>query len=210
MILAPNLEALTGIVHGFGMKDSQYPPGLVTIKQIHSAVVLETLAENSGLTASSPADLREGDALISNQPGTIVGIKTADCVPVLLADPVTQSVAAIHAGWRGTAAHIVEAAIAAMSAKWQTRRENLRAAIGPSIGPCCYEVGPEVAHQFGIDGNGTAHLDLPRENEKQLRSAGVQDIWVSGECTFCAAGRFFSWRRERERAGRMISFIGRI
>ena len=197
MILAPNLLALDGLVHGFGIRESEYPAGIVTVKQIHSSIV------------RTPNDVPcEGDAMISDRPEVIVGIKTADCVPVLLADPVTRTVAAIHAGWRGTAAHIVDEAIAAMSKKWQTRPEDLRAAIGPSIGACCYEVGAEVARQFGIEATGAVHLDLPLENAKQLRAAGVRNIRISGECTFCAAGRFFSWRRERERAGRMISFVG--
>jgi YfiH family protein len=198
MILAPNLKALPGIVHGFGTRDSAYPAGIFTVKQIHSNIVLDASLDNT----------REGDALVSNLSGILVGIKTADCVPVLLADPVTRTVAAIHAGWRGTAAHIVEEAIAVMSAKWQTRPEDVRAAVGPSIGPCCYEVGAEVAHHFDVHVTEKIHLDLPLENEKQLRLAGVRDIWASRECTFCAATRFFSWRREQERAGRMISFIG--
>jgi YfiH family protein len=147
----------------------------------------------------------DGDALISNT--GVVGIKTADCVPVLLADPVTNSVAAIHAGWRGTVADIVGEAVRALTQRWQTRPEDIHAAIGPCIGPCCYEVGPEVARQFEIKCTGKIHLDLPAENERRLREAGVRNIWKSGECTFCAGDRFFSYRREREQAGRMLSFI---
>jgi YfiH family protein len=204
MILAPNLAKLDGIIHGFGLRDSEYPAGIVTVKQIHSSIVFDASAVDSSC---------QGDALVSHTPGRIVGIKTADCVPILLADPATRAVASVHAGWRGTAANIIQRTVSAMSAQWQTRPEDIRAAIGPSIGPCCYEVGEEVArhfgmHSLGMGGSGKVHLDLPRENEKQLRAAGVRDIWISGECTFCAAGRFFSWRREQERAGRMISFIG--
>ena len=198
MITAPNLEELRWLIHGFGLRNSQYPAGIVTVKQIHSNVVLSADGENS----------REGDAIISNQPGVIVGIRTADCVPILLADPQTRAVASIHAGWRGTAANIVAEAVAAMTSNWQTRPEDLRAAIGPSIGPCCYEVGPEVARQFGVDTAKPVHIGLALENEKQLQSLGVRNIWNSGECTFCASERFFSFRRERERAGRMLSFIG--
>jgi copper oxidase (laccase) domain-containing protein len=84
----------------------------------------------------------------------------------------------------------------------------LRAAIGPSIGACCYEVGPEVAFEFEINVSKPIHLDLPAVNEKQLRDTGVVNIWVSGECTYCAKERFYSYRREREQAGRMTSFIG--
>ena len=189
MILAPNLA---GFPHGFGLRDSEYPAGIVLAKQIHSNIVLDCAGE--------------GDALISNT--GIVGIRTADCVPILLADPVTNSVAAVHAGWRGTVADIVGEAVTALAQRWYTRPGDIHAAIGPCIGPCCYEVGPEVARQFGIEGTEKTHLDLPAENERRLREAGVRNIWKSGECTFCARERFFSYRREREEAGRMISFIG--
>ncbi len=205
MISAPNLEELGWVVHGFGIRDSAYPAGITTVKQIHSSIVLPAEGE----------PWREGDALISNKPGVLAGVRTADCVPILLADPRTRAVASIHAGWRGTAANIVGEAVAALTANWQTRPEDLHAAIGPSIGACCYEVGPEVARQFGTQvgthsSTGKSHVDLPGENEKRLLVLGVRNIWKSGECTFCAAGRFFSFRRERERAGRMISFIGLV
>jgi copper oxidase (laccase) domain-containing protein len=95
-----------------------------------------------------------------------------------------------------------------MTAKWQSRPRDLRAAIGPCIGPCCYEVGPEVACRFGVETTVPVHIGLAPENEKQLLALGVRNIWNSGECTFCAPDRFFSFRREREHAGRMLSFIG--
>lgn len=198
VIYAPNLEPFDWLIHGFGLRNSSYPAEIETVKQIHSDMVLE-----------APGDPgREGDALITNQAGVIAGMRTADCVPILLADPETRSIGSIHAGWRGTAGDIVGKAVAAMASKWGARAENLHAAIGPSIGPCCYEVGPEVAHCFGIESARSVYLDLPRENEQRLRAAGVRNIWKSGECTFCAAHRFFSYRREREQAGRMISFAG--
>lgn len=197
MITAPNLAGLKGLIHGFGLRSSTYPPEIVTAKQVHSSIVQDA-AGALGL----------GDALISKEPDVLVGVRTADCVPILLADPVTGAVAAIHAGWRGSAAGISSAAVSALSERWNVRPEDLRAAIGPSIGLCCYEVGPEVAYQFQMDVSKSVHLDLPAVNEKQLRDAGVTDIWVSGECTFCAKDRFYSFRRDREQAGRMTSFIG--
>src|SRR6202034_674597 len=93
-----------------------------------------------------------------------------------------------------------------LASRWNIRPGNLRAAIGPSIGVCCYEVGPEVAQRFAQQG--PVHLDLRAINEAQLRAAGVANIWKSGECTFCLPGRFYSFRRERQQAGRMLSFIG--
>jgi hypothetical protein len=197
VITAPNFADLEGLAHGFGECSSNYPDGIVVAKQIHSDVVQD---------ASLP--LGEGDALISDRPSVIVGVKTADCVPILLVDPVAHVVAAIHAGWRGTAERIVATTIRALSVDWETDPRNLRAAIGPSIGVCCYEVGPEVARRFGMAVSHQVHLDLPGINEMQLRAAGVSNVWVSGECTFCAANRFYSFRREREQAGRMISFVG--
>jgi YfiH family protein len=208
MIQAPNLRDLPGLEHGFGLRDSVLPPGITTVKQIHSAIVLDAaFAENAG-------ELKEGDALVSDEAGRLIGVKTADCVPILLADPTIPVVAAIHAGWRGTAGNIVTAAIQELVSLWKTRPENIRTAIGPSIGVCCYEVSAEVARRFAAwvpelsSVEGHIHLDLPRINELQLRAAGVVDIWTSGECTFCAARRFYSFRREREQAGRMLSFIG--
>jgi polyphenol oxidase len=197
MINAPNFADLKGLIHGFGLRSSVYPSQIVTAKQVHSAIIQD---------AAEP--LGPGDALISNQPDVLVGVRTADCVPILLADPATGAVAAIHAGWRGSAARIAAAAVRELAERWNVRPGDLRAAVGPSIGPCCYEVGPEVAYQFQMDVSEPVHLDLPAVNEKQLRDAGVADIWISGECTFCARDRFYSFRREREQAGRMTSFIG--
>ena len=197
MISAPNFADLKGLIHGFGLRSSTYSAEIVTAKQVHSSVVQD---------AAGP--LGPGDALISNQPAVVVGVRTADCVPILLADPVTGAVAAIHAGWRGSGAGIAAAAVRALSERWNARPGDLRAAIGPSIGVCCYEVGPEVAYQFEMDVSTPVHLDLPAVNERQLRDVGVVDIWTSGECTFCAKDRFYSFRREREQAGRMTSFIG--
>jgi len=199
VIKAPNfadLESL-GLVHGFGDRSSTYPEGITTAKQVHSALVQD---------AAGP--LGAGDALISARSGVIVGVKTADCVPVLLVDSSTHVVAAVHAGWRGTAESITSATVRALAAGWKIDPRNLRAAIGPSIGVCCYEVGPEVARRFGIAVSHPVRLDLCGINEMQLRAAGVSDIWRSGECTFCAADRFYSFRREPEQEGRMVSFIG--
>jgi YfiH family protein len=204
VIQAPNFLDLEWLEHGFGLRDSVPPEGIRTVKQIHSGIVLDAAV----LDAAGPAT--EGDALLSDRAGVRVGVKTADCVPVLIVDPSTQVVAAIHAGWRGSAENIAAAAVRRMATRWNARPESLRAAIGPAIGVCCYEVGPEVASQFERWFSATAdrHLDLPGINEAQLRAEGVTDIWKSGECTFCMATRFFSFRRERERAGRMVSFIG--
>ena len=173
---------------------------LATLKQIHSSSCVAA-AGRTGL-------LGEGDALIENQPGSVVAVKTADCIPILLVDERLRAVAAVHAGWRGTAAQIAAKAVTAMTGRFGTRPEDLHAAIGPGIGKCCYEVGPEVAAQFG--GQGRGHIDLAAANQRQLEESGVtpRRIYASNLCTMCRAEEFDSFRRDQAAAGRMYSFAG--
>lgn len=206
MITAPNLSELSWLRHGFGGRDSVYPEKITTVRQIHSCVVVEVEGTGGDRIA-------EGDGLVTGQPGMLVGVRTADCVPVLLADPVNRVVSAVHAGWRGTATGIVPEAVERMKSRFGTRPEDVVAAIGPSIGGCCYEVGPVVARQFGTwvpkmeQVDRPTLLDLKTVNHLQLASLGVSNVYVSQNCTFCSSG-FFSFRREKEQAGRMISYIG--
>jgi YfiH family protein len=200
MLTAPNLSRFPWLTHGFGGRDSSYPDGITTLRQIHSAKILEATEPGADRFA-------DGDALIARQTGLIVGVRTADCVPILIADERTRAVAAVHAGWRGSAERIVACAVNELTTRYGSRPQDLYAAIGPAIGGCCYEVGPEVALRFGTD---TSRIDLAAINERQLAGAGVQDIWRAGECTFCEAYRYYSFRREKENAGRMLSFIGSI
>jgi len=199
MLESPLLARLDWIKHGFGTRTSPLTQaGMANLKQVHSAVVL----------AADRADLcGEGDALITNKPGLAVSVRTADCYPILLADPVSRAVAAVHAGWRGTAALIVRETLGRMHDEFGTKPANVIAAIGPGIGGCCYEVGEEVARQFGRTARG--HIDLAKANYHQLQEAGVplEHIHVNGSCTFCDAMRFYSYRRDKDAAGRMISFI---
>jgi YfiH family protein len=197
------LDALPWLIHGFGTRSSDIPARfaqLATVKQIHSS----TCVPGEGRSGI----LGEGDALIENTPGSVVAVKTADCIPILLADERLRAVAAIHAGWRGTAAHIAERTIALMSERFGTRPADLHAAMGPGIGACCYEVGPEVREQFGAEGRGP--LDLPLENARQLEQSGVtrDRIYTSNLCTKCLVGEFHSFRRDGDAAGRMYSFAG--
>ncbi len=204
------LEQLPWVRHGFGTRTSAPPDEpLATVKQVHSAVVLEARAAgNQG----------EGDALISNTGGLAIAVKTADCVPILLADSRKHAVAAVHAGWRGTVEEIVRVAIARMSAEYGTEPVDVTAEIGPAIGKCCFEVGPEVARQFSkwnaafAGTNRKEHVDLAGVNCAQLCKAGVpaHQIQTFGLCTMCEAERFFSFRREREAAGRMWSWIRKV
>lgn len=199
VLVLEQFSKLPWLAHGFGTKRSHVPAGGVAeLRQIHSAAVL--FADRAGLTG-------EGDALITDSPGLALSIRTADCYPILLADSVTRSVAAAHAGWRGTAARIIPATIAKMHERFGTDPLNVTAAIGPGIGACCYEVGVEVARRFGMDRAG--RIDLAGQNYRQLIECGVpsSQIAIAGRCTFCEPEAFDSWRRDRERAGRMISYV---
>jgi YfiH family protein len=191
---------LSGFEHGFGTRHSNLSQDtMASLKQIHSGLVL-CADRDAGCVG-------EGDALISNWPGRLVSVRTADCLPILLADARTGAVAAIHAGWRGTVAQIAATAVACMTAEFGSRPEDLLAAIGPGIGKCCYQVGAEVARQFGE--SGACNLDLAEHNSRQLKKAGLMatNIDIISACTFCQPDEFFSYRREGERAGRMISYI---
>ena len=171
---------------------------MASLKQIHSDITF--VAEQVGCAG-------EGDALLTRVPGVAVSIRTADCLPILLADPKAGAVAAVHAGWRGTAAGIVGSTIRRMVAEMGASPENILAAIGPGIGKCCYEVGVEVALRLGESEAGK--VDLASINLRQLVAAGLSEshIEVVSPCTFCEADQFYSYRREGDRAGRMISFI---
>lgn len=197
------LAEIPWLAHGFGTRDAPHSQeGMASLKQIHSAL---------SLVADRPQGcVGEGDALLAGEPGITVSVRTADCFPVLLADTTHRAVAVVHAGWRGTAAQVIAEALRRMHAEFGTRPADIVAAIGPGIGPCCYEVGEEVARRFGKENAGP--LDLAAENLGQLLGAGVPrtQIELINACTFCdPARRFHSWRRDREQAGRMISYITR-
>lgn len=185
------LAALPWLTHGFGTRHSTpIPDSVSSLKQIHSNLVLR---------ADDPGVLGEGDALVTNLPGLALSVRTADCYPILLADARHRAVAAIHAGWRGTAAQIVIKALEKMESEFGTEPDHTFAAIGPGIGVCCYEVGEDVSKQFGFAVR--TPLDLGSENRKLLESAGVpaQNIQALDVCTFCDAERFFPTAGRRTR-----------
>jgi len=196
------LDSLPWLVHGFGTRLARVPAlfNLATLRQIHSAACV--------LAAGRGGVLGRGDALLENTPGSVVAVKTADCLPILLVDDRRRAVAAVHAGWRGTVARVAQRAVEAMCAQFGSLPGDLHAAIGPGIGHCCYEVGPEVAAEFGQQG--WAHVDLAEANRRQLMHAGVtpERIYASNLCTMCRAEEFHSFRRDKEAAGRLFSFAG--
>jgi YfiH family protein len=132
---------------------------LIVLKQIHSAVIWPF--------ASNPKEACKGDASLTKTPGLLLGIQTADCVPILLVDPKKRVVAAVHAGWRGTLARILEKTVGELHAHFRSNPSDLLAAIGPSIGPCCYEVGAGLVTQFSSQfADAHDYFDEPRTGEE--------------------------------------------
>ena len=180
--------------------------GFARVRQVHGARVVRAGA------ACEPAE--EADAVVSTAAGVAACISIADCVPVLLADPETGAVAAIHAGWRGTLARAAEAAVAALG-ETGAPAARLLAAVGPSIGPCCYEVSEDLAARFAGEISGVVRpgprprLDLWEANVRVLEAAGLgrERIEVLGRCTSCEREVFFSHRRDAGRTGRQMAFI---
>lgn len=193
---------------------------LTAVWQMHSADV-RTVRDRE----DARSDEERCDALTTNARGILLAVKSADCVPVILGDSRTGACAAAHAGWRGTVARIVERTLERMSREYGTRAEDVRAAIGPAAGACCYEVGAEVIEAFRSNfedadslfqptREGHALIDLQRANRSQLIQSGVEPerIHTAPFCTMCRTDLFFSYRREKSvhgRVGRLMSVIGR-
>ncbi len=165
-------------------------------------------------------EITETDALVSNRPGLCLCVQTADCVPILLYDPVKKVAAAIHAGWRGTVNKIVANSVRIMVESYACSASDILAAIGPSIGPGVYEVGTEVveavrasvpgADQTLYKNSGEKyHFDLWEANRQILLKCGLQKehIEILAECSFKEGEKYYSARREGEQTGRMVSGI---
>jgi YfiH family protein len=187
----------------------------VVARQVHGAAVARVGAGD---------DLAhvEADALCTAEPGLLLGVFVADCIPALVADPRTGALAAVHAGWRGTVAGVLPAAVRALAALG-ARPGDLRVALGPAIGPCCFEVGAEVVRAFVDAGDGDAvrpsprgradrwHVDLKAANRRRLERAGVDPAAIDAgpECTHCDRARFYSYRRDGGATGQLMGVIGR-
>lgn len=188
--------------------------------QVHGRAV----AAVSGGDVPAATASRQADALVAAQAGTCVGVYVADCVPIVVADARTGACAAVHAGWRGTVAGVLGETLAHLVATCGARVEDLRVAIGPSIGPCCFEVGPEVVAAVeesdpGARAEGAIvakaprdHVDLWVLNQRQALSFGVPPaaVDVARLCTSCDPTRFFSYRRDHGKTGQMAAFISRL
>lgn len=188
------------------------------MRQVHGAAVVALDAE--------PPEAPEADALVTGASGLALSVLTADCVPILLVAPRPRAIAAVHAGWRGTLAGVVERTVAALRDELHVPPQTLYAALGPAIGGCCYEVEASIvdalearwgtiAHAVrrispvASDEPAKAHLDLRRANATLLERVGVPlaHIVTIGPCTSCAAREFFSYRAANGTTGRQLSFI---
>jgi polyphenol oxidase len=180
------------------------PDQLALPLQVHSATVRRV---------DRPGQYTDCDALITAAEGVVIGVSVADCVPVFLVDARLRVIAAVHAGWRGTAAGIAGAAVRAMEQECGCRPEDLVAWIGPSAAACCYVVGEDVASQFPPEvqsrGSGGVAVDLKRANLDQLAAAGVrpEQVEVNPQCTITESSLFHSFRRDREWSGRMMGVL---
>jgi len=220
-VLSEKLSSVDGIVHGFAnrtvgtdvseIKKQFDLPKVAQLKQVHSGdvIVLSDIENHQ--------DATEGDALVTNLRGIGIGIRTADCVPILLADRSRSFVAAVHAGWRGTYSGIVLNTVKVIESEFGIAPGELVAVIGPSIKSCCYEIGEDVADRFNERfqntdlymseiGNTKYLLDLSKANKLMLQSVGVEEIDILDICTKCE-DNFYSYRREGKGVSTQLSFI---
>jgi hypothetical protein len=206
-------RARQAVAHTLGLS----PSAVTWARQIHGTSVV---IASAGTGADGP--LADADILLTDRPDTAVSIRVADCVPILLADRRRGAVAAVHAGWRGTCAGAALVAVRAMAQRFGSSPGDLVAAVGPSIGPCCYQVGVEVrdafrtrdgalpddSNWFLADGD-RWRLDLWAATRDQLIAAGLPagQVHVSRECTAHALDRYYSYRAEASCAGRLMAAI---
>ena len=188
------------------------------ISQVHGIGIAAIHKETAG-----PWTLPTADGIVSDDDGVAVAVRVADCAPILLADTTRRAVGAVHAGWRGTMQGIAGVAVASMSQELGCRAEDLIAAIGPCLGLCCGEMGPEVvdmfraaghddsriARWFQIGPSGRPYFDLWRANREQLEAAGLRPdrIFTSGLCSRSHPDVFHSYRAKGSGAGRMLGII---
>ena len=199
------------------------PDRLVRAEQVHGDTVLEVGPSDGGRCPEPGDSLGKADALVTREVGIALMVLVADCLPVLIHDPVNRAVGVAHAGWRGTVSHVGVKALLEMGSRYGTQASDVRVAFGPCIGPCCYEVGDDVLREFadvfpwyqdvfqaGFGGNWM--LDLAEANARQLREVGVKEknLKRPGLCTIGNIGDFYSHRAEAtpgEPTGRIAAVI---
>ena len=180
---------------------------LESVRQVHSNDVHLRRGD------MGPAERPVADALVTSDTGCLLTIRTADCVPLLFIDERRRAIGAVHAGWRGTVKQIAQRAVAGMHSNFGSQPEDIEVAIGPAIGVCCYEVGPEVAARFPSSVHkrrSRPYLDLIAENRRQLVDSGLlgERIHAAALCTHCDPGLFHSYRRDGAASGRMLALVG--
>jgi polyphenol oxidase len=212
--LGPDDPEWKAVASGIGVERGR----LLLIRQVHGATVAVARA-----TRSPEWDRPEADVIVSDDRTSAIGVRVADCAPILLADARLGVVGAAHAGWRGTVHSSASVAVRAMADTFGSAPADLVAAIGPCLGRCCGEVGLEVVDAFRSGGHsedalgrwfqpgqsGRSYLDLALANSDQLVSAGVPPsrIHVAGLCTKCSPSVFHSYRHAKGHAGRMLAAI---
>ncbi len=188
------------------------PNQTATCLQVHGGDVLVAVP------GESAQFLGDADAMVAGEAGVYLTMRFADCVPILFYDPVARSVGMAHAGWRGTMKNVMGNTIKAMQRHFGSRAADVRVAIGPSIGPCCYQVGDDVfkaaRNTFGnpapffVHRENGLYFDIWQANLRQAHNAGATQIVNSELCTACRTREFFSHRAEKGKTGRFVAFIG--
>lgn len=193
------------------------PNRLVFANQIHSGIV-RVVTEKDCLGSLSHQQYPQCDALVTNTPGVAIAVFTADCTPILYYDPITGAVGAAHAGWRGTAAGIAKKTVETMVTAFGCKPSDIRVAIGPNIGRCCFETHGDVpeamlaalgegAKPYIFPAGEKFRVDLKGINAHFLRRAGVENIAIAKECTVCESHRFWSHRVTKGKRGSQIAVI---
>ena len=227
ILTCPAFDRFTGIRHGFSIRgvtpsDGAWPfPPAHSGEQVHGAQIA-CVSGTPGSDALRYGDNRIAgvDALITNSAETPIAVRSADCMPILLADSETGAIAAVHAGWRGTAKRILERTIDELQKNFGAKPENIYAALGPAIGPCCFKVRADVIDAFQKLGHPVSGytqpkseeswmLDLRGLNEHQLIEKGVPPlhIFTVGGCTACHPGDYPSYRRDGSSSERINAII---
>ncbi len=190
------------------------PERMVLSKQTHTDNIRVADEADAGKGITRRSDIEDTDGLITVASKIALVVFSADCVPILMYDPRAGAVAAVHAGWRGSVKGIAEKAVRIMCGRFGSRAEDIRVAIGPSIGPCCFEFGQEAAEIFGgkyctAGLNGKQMVDIWSYNRDRLTEVGVlaDNIDISGICTACNCDKFYSYRRHKEGTGRLGAII---
>jgi YfiH family protein len=222
---SPHLEDIPGLIHGFETRLAA-EAGLAREEgRQHVAASLNGIGRtlfmqqvHGTAVIAAPWDgTPDADAATVAGEGVLIAVETADCLPVIIVEPIVRLAAVVHAGWRGSAAGVTARAVQALVATGADRRA-LRAVLGPCIGVCCYEVGEELCRAFGpgstaffrLGAGARPHLDLRGVNRSQLMAAGICEGQIGdvAACTFCHPARLPSYRRDGAGCGRIVSYVG--